>query len=365
MSPRRRTKARCGRHEMRSAAFVVPGRLDARTGGSIYDRRMVEGLRALGWAVDVHELDDSFPRPSNHALAQASSVLAGLRRETIVVVDGLALGAMPCVVQCEASRLRLVALVHLPLALEVGLSRELAEALEASERLALTSVRCVIVTGRSTVDALAAYGVHRDRIVVIEPGTDPVAPAIGGGTDIRLLCVATVSPGKGHELLVRALASIEPRNWTLTCAGNLERYPSTVSSLRQLLTSTDLDERIVLTGELDAAALDAWYARSDLFVLATRRETYGMVVAEALARGLPIVSTMTGAIPDLVGTEAGLLVAPGDEHALADALSRAIGDVALRSRLKVGAMRARDRLESWDVAVGKMAAALTRVSLDG
>jgi glycosyltransferase involved in cell wall biosynthesis len=351
---------------MTSVVFVVPGRLDARTGGSIYDRRMVDGLRAIGWSVDVYELEESFPQPSDSSLAHAASVLAGLRSGTIVVIDGLALGAMPCVVQREASRLRLVALVHLPLALEVGLSRERAEAFEASERHALTAVRCAIVTGRSTVDTLASYGVGGDRIVVVEPGTDRAAPAIGGDeSSVRLLSVATVSPGKGHELLVRALASIAPQHWTLTCAGNLDRYPSTVGNLRQLLTAAGLDDRVTLTGELDADALDACYARSDLFVLATWRETYGMAVAEAIARGLPIVSTRTGAIPDLVGQDAGLLVDPGDERALADALSRAIVDAELRSRLKAGAMRARDRLRPWSAAVDMMAAALTRVALDG
>ena len=99
-----------------------------------------------------------------------------------------------------------------------------------------------------------------------------------------------------------------------------------------------------LVGELDASALEDFYDRSDLFVLATLRETYGMAVAEALAHGLPVVSTRTGAIPDLVGSDAGLLVPPGDVQALTDALSRVIGDADLRARLAAGARDVRPTL---------------------
>ena len=116
----------------------------------------------------------------------------------------------------------------------------------------------------------------------------------------------------------------------MTCAGSLERHPRTVARLRALLREQGLADRVSLVGELDAAALAACYDRADLFVLATLYETYGMAVAEALARGLPIVSTTTGAIPDIVGLEeeeaAGLLVAPGDARAFGAALSRVLGD---------------------------------------
>jgi glycosyltransferase involved in cell wall biosynthesis len=115
---------------------------------------------------------------------------------------------------------------------------------------------------------------------------------------------------------------------------------------------------VTLTGELDEVPVNEWYARSDLFVLATLRETYGMAVAEAIARGLPIVSTRTGAIPEIVGPDAGILVAPGDAPALAAALRRVLDDRSLRERLAAGARRQRESLPTWDHAVGKMDAAL-------
>ena len=343
--------------------LIVPGCLDGRTGGYVYDRRMIAGLGERGWSVQVHELDGSFPRPTSAALDDAARVLAAIPDRTLVLVDGLALGAMPAEAEHEARRLRLVALVHLPLAAEVGIDRQTAAQFEASERRALAATACVIATGRSTTAVLAGYGVAPDRIVIIEPGTDRAPLARGSqGATLQLLSVATLNPGKGHAVLFRALAMVPYRNWHLTCAGSLDRHPPTVERLRAQLAADGLEDRVSLVGELDDARLAACFDSADLFVLATLRESYGMAVAEALARGLPVVSTNTGAIEDLVAGEAGLLVPPGDPEALAQALSRVLGDRRVRDHLADGARCVRDRLPTWENAVNKMAAALERVT---
>jgi glycosyltransferase involved in cell wall biosynthesis len=352
---------------MPSLTVIVPGPLAARTGGYEYDRRIVAGLRARGWRIDVQELDSSFPRPTVGALAQAARVLAAIPDHGTALVDGLALGAMPAEVEREASRLRIVALVHLPLAAEIGLDRATAAALAASERRALAAAALVVVTGRQTMEALAAYGVPPERMAIVEPGTNP-APLARGSTraPLELLCVATLNPGKGHEILIRALATIPDRNWHLTCAGSLERDPATVERVRASLRREGLEDRVSLAGELGADALEACYDRADVFLLATLHETYGMAVAEALAHGLPVVSTSTGAIPRLVSTgtgatDAGIVVPPGDQHALADALSHVLGDPRVRETLADAARRVRDRLPTWEEASGKMAAALSPI----
>jgi len=295
-------------------------------------------------------------------LEHAACVLATIEQGTPVIVDGLAFGAMPAVIEREASRLCLVALIHLPLGAEVGLDSDTAARLEATERRALRAAALIVVTGAATLPLMASYGIQRDRIVVVEPGTDPAPLARGaGGAPLQLLSVATLNPGKGHEILLRALAAISNREWHLTCAGSMTRHPATADRVRALVGSLNLAERVSLVGELEASDLAARYDESDLFVLATLKETYGMAVAEALAHGLPVVSTTTGAIPDLVGEEAGLLVPPGDMGALAEALARVLGDAGLRRRLAEGARRVRDRLPNWGQAVDNMTAALARL----
>jgi glycosyltransferase involved in cell wall biosynthesis len=357
---------------------LVPGDLEARTGGYEYDRRIVAGLRAAGWDVRVLGLDDSFPFPTPAARAAAAAALSALPDGRLVLVDGLALGALPDEAAAHASRLTIVALVHHPLSLETGLDTAQAAALEHSERRALTAARHVIVTSRPTAVALTRFGVAPDRIAVIEPGTDPAPlarvhqrrephpvlgqrPSRAGDEPIGLLCVATLTPRKGYDILLDALAAIPCDRWRLRCAGSLDRDPGTTARVRARLRDGRLAERVTLVGDLGAARLSEEYDRADVFVLATLYEGYGMAVAEALARGLPVVSTATGAIPDLAGADAGIIVAPGDPGALADALTRVLSDGDLRTRLGEGARRVRDRLPTWDAAVGRMAGVLTQI----
>jgi glycosyltransferase involved in cell wall biosynthesis len=348
---------------MGSLVLIVPGNLETVTGGYAYDRRMVAGLRDRGWSVAVRELDDSFPLPTSAARDQAARVLAAIPDGSSVLIDGLALGAMPSEIEREASRLRLIALVHHPLASETGIDKDTVVALEANERRALAAVSLVVVTSRATAAALEPYGVGPDRIVVVEPGTDRAPLARGSqGAALRLLCVATLIPRKGHEVLFRALAMIPHLEWQLTCAGSLKRDPLTVHRLRVRLRSVGLEDRVTLAGEVDAATLAALYDCADLFVLPTLHEGYGMAVAEALARGLPVVGTATGAIADLVGPSAGLLVPPGDHEALARALALLLGDAHVREQLTHGARRVRDRLTSWEDASAGMSEALEKGS---
>ena len=268
---------------------------------------------------------------------------------------------MPAVFEREARRLRLCALVHMPVGDESGLHPALAAGLHAAECRALAAVVLIVATGQTTIDSLARRGVPRDKLVLVEPGTDPATLARGSGDPARvhLVCAATVSPGKGHDILIEALADIPSAGWRLTCAGSVERYPATADALRDAIRRRGLADRVSLAGDLDREALARVYDDcADVFVLATRHESYGMAVAEALSRGLPVVSTTTGAIPALVGDDAGLLVAPGDRSAFARALAVVVTDAALRARLAAGARRARTRLPTWEAAAATLASAL-------
>jgi glycosyltransferase involved in cell wall biosynthesis len=350
---------------MPSCAFVVPGQLDTISGGYGYDRRIVSGLRGRGWSVDVRALGGGFPHPTPTVLAQARQELSQIETGAIVVVDGLALGAMPDEVEQEAERLRLVALVHHPLAMESGLRTEEKARLETTERRALAFARLVVVTSRRTAADLYAYDVPPERVVVVEPGTDPAPLARGSnGPRVECLCVGALIPRKGHDMLINALADVPRRDWHLTCAGSTDRHPATVERLQQLLKSTGLGNHVRFTGEIDEQTLMRLYGGADVFVLATLHEGYGMAVAEALAHGLPVIATDTGGIADLLSPGAGVVVRPGDVQALSDALNHVIGDRGVRQRLTSGARVARDRLRRWDAAAAEMAHALEPVAHD-
>lgn len=347
---------------MPAMELVVPGELQTLTGGYGYDRRMVEGLRARGWTVNVRTLEGGFPEPSPNALERAGRLLASLPDNSLVVVDGLAFGAMPDQAGREARRLRLVALVHHPLADETGLADETASRLESSERRALASARLVVVTSRATAANLSRFNVPRDRTAVVEPGTDRAALARGsGGAAVHLLCVAAIVHRKGHELLLNALAALRELNWHLICVGSGERDRSTFARVGRLIDELQLGDRVSLAGERDAQGVAEAYAAADVFVLATLHEGYGMAVAEALARGLPVVATPTGAIADLIAPDAGILVPPGDVDTLAAALRSVICSASTRASLAAGARRVRERLPTWDDQSAKLAEVLSGV----
>jgi glycosyltransferase involved in cell wall biosynthesis len=340
---------------------VVPGPLDQRTGGYIYDRRVVEGLRALGWSIRVHELAGTFPRADEIARAAAGEVIAQLSPQSLPVVDGLALPAF-----AELSD-RLprpwVALIHHPLALETGLTPAEASALASSERRLLARAARVIVTSPGTRRDLAAYDVEDGRIGVVCPGTDAAPLARGSaGPGLALLCVASLLPRKGHLVLLDALAELIELDWRLTCVGSMERDPACAHSIVAAAERLGLHGRVTLVGERAEADLATFYDRADLFVLASYHEGYGMVLSEALARGLPLVATSAGAIPETVPADAGLLVPPGDPQALAGALRQVMTDPKLRARLLAGARAARDRLPDWRHAVRAFAAELAGLS---
>jgi glycosyltransferase involved in cell wall biosynthesis len=338
-----------------SVQFVVPGPLDQRTGGYIYDRRIVDGLRALGWTVQVHELAGRFPQPDELARTAARDAVAQLSG-TLAVIDGLALPAFGLPDRLPRAW---VALVHHPLALETGLTPAEARAFEEVERRLLAHAARVIVTSPATRRDLAAYEVEGARIGVVCPGTDAAPFARGsGGPGLALLCVASLTPRKGHPVLLEALGQLVDLDWHLTCVGSAERDPACARALVAAIERLGLDRRVTLVGERAAAELAPFYDRADVFVLASYHEGYGMALTEALARGLPVVATSAGAIPDTVPADAGLLVPPGDVQALAGALRKVTTEPDLRARLTAGARAARQSLPSWSDAARAFAAEL-------
>ncbi|NOT45607.1 MAG: glycosyltransferase family 4 protein [Acidobacteria bacterium] len=347
-------------------SLVVPGRLDTATGGYRYDREIVARLRALGWDVDVHELDGAYPMPGPADRRAAEAVFGAVPDGRLVLVDGLAFGALPDLAARESGRLRLVALVHHPLALETGLDDQTRQRLASDERQALRAARHVVVTHQATADRLMAdFGVPAARLSSVRPGVEEAPEGRGGdGPTVSLLCVATLTPRKGHDILVRALAAYRHVAWHLTLAGSLDRAPATTEAVRTLIRALGLDERVTLAGEASTTALAALYDRADLFVLATRYEGYGMVVAEALAHAVPVVATRTGGIPELVPPDAGLLVAPDDAEGFAAAMGRVLTVPTTRTALRAGARRARRLRRSWETAGTEFDGVLRRM-IDG
>jgi len=334
---------------VRRVVFAAPGEWTTPTGGYIYDRRIIEGLRALGWQTEVVDIGDDYPTPSLDTRALARTRLAALPTEDPIVVDGLALGALPEVARQLRLNHKLIALVHHPLALESGLSLAQAETLRISEASALANVRRVVVTSAFTARLIVAdYSTPADRVSIVRPGNDPAPQAHGSqGGVIALLAVGAVVHRKGYDVLLAAAATLGDLNWRLTIVGDLTRDPATAAKLQADIARFNLSSRVRVLGAVSAEGLAALYAGADVFVLASRFEGYGMACSEAIAHGLPVVGAAAGAIPETVPAAACLLAPPDDIRAFSVAVRRLIEDSAERRRLAVAAREAAGRLPTW------------------
>jgi glycosyltransferase involved in cell wall biosynthesis len=333
---------------MTAAAFAIPGNIDLPTGGYTYDRRVLALLPSQGVAAKHLQLPSSFPNPTAADLAETQRRLTTVAPNTVFIIDGLAYGAIPAEVIRRAAA-PIVALVHHPLCLEAGLSKLREKELREHETAALALARCVITTSRTTARILVAdFGVSEESITVAEPGTDPAPRARGTGKPIQLLAVGAVVPRKAYDILVRALGTLTDHVWHLTIAGPTDRSAEGLANLQAAIGATGLGDRVTLVGPLNIEQLARLYASADLFVMPSLYEGYGMALAEAMARGLPIVSTTGGAAAETVPEAAAIKVAPGDETALAAAIGRLLTDPSLRARMADASWAAGQKLPRWD-----------------
>ena len=348
----------------RRFTLLVAGSPDQRTGGYLYDARIVSHLREQGWEVDVIGLEGRFPDADDHARAALDKALSGLPERADVVIDGLAMGAVPELIERYRGKRRITALVHHPLGDERGLDVDDQVRLHRLELRGLAAVRQIIVTSAFTRRRLNTLAEELDislpAIHVVEPGVSQAvaAPERASGTRLNLLCVGTLTPRKGQDLLVTALARLTHLDWQCICYGSHTRDSDFAARVTALIDQHGLDERILLPGECDDTQLEAAYQQADVLVLPSWYEGYGMVITEAIAHGLPVITTTGGALADTLPKGAGIAVAPGDIDALSDALEHVLSNPELRQQLQRGAYNARRQPASWEDAAQAFAQAL-------
>jgi len=357
---------------------VVPDGIDdpsRPSGGNTCDRRVCGGLRELGWTVHEHAVPGEWPRAGEAGHTALAQAVRRIPDGAVVLLDGLIACAAPEALVPQARRLRQVVLVHMPLGHRpadagadgvrarerAGLAAGGAEAVRAREGEVLGAAEAVLTTSAWTRRRLVElYALPADRVHGAEPGADAAGLAQGSAAGGSLLCVASVTPGKGHDVLLDGLAMLGDLRWRCECVGSLVRDAAFAEQIRARAREDGLRDRMLVRGPLPDAELDRAYAGADLLVLPSRAETYGMVVTEALARGLPVVATDVGGVTEALGhgddgTRPGLLIPPDDPAALAAALRAWLDDPDLRERLRRAARERRAKLRGWEATASDVA----------
>lgn len=348
---------------MTQAVFAIPGDKDRRTGGFIYEARVLRELNEMGCTTMHLQLPDSFPDPTIADMATALDALCSVPSDQPIILDGLVFGAIDPEGLARV-RAPVIAMIHHPLGLETGLPKARSAFLLHNEAAALCHVDHILVPSPETARVLCRdFGADAHRITVAPPGFD--RPVVNRQpTDPPLiLSVGLLAPRKGHDVLLSALGQLSALRWRVEIVGRAHD-PDYAAALHEQARALDIDERVTFSGEIETDALTARFNAASVFALATRYEGYGMVLSEAMMYALPIVSCRVGAVPTTVG-KAAILVPPDNPNALADALRRIMQNPHEAERLSQLSARRSGTLPQWRDTAQMFLATIERIRRAG
>lgn len=344
--------------------FIIPGDINLPTGGYRYDKQILEAWEEGNKDVTLVAIKGEYPLPSQTDITHALDEIEHLSDADVAVVDGLMGGAAPQFLQALAQKMTVVALIHHPLCLENGLDEKQASKLEVLERQGLEHVSQIITSSPTTSKTVCElFGYNPNKIHAVLPGVERGEISKGSGTDrINLLCVGSIIERKGHKDLLEALADLKQLNWQLDCIGSTDFNPELYVELEDMIKTKGLADKVTFHGEVSENKIIEAYSKADVFVLPSLYEGYGMAYAEAIVRGIPVIGTTAGAIPQTVPQTCGILVEPNNPQALSTALKRMIGDSDLRLQYQKSTLIAEPTFPTWQGSADKFYQILENIS---
>lgn len=348
--------------------FIISGDINLPTGGYRYDREIISAWKNSGVDIELISLEGNYPLPGKEEEIHAIESINNFQEADLAIVDGLLGGGSPEFLEALSKKLPVVALIHHPLCLENGLDKSTARFLEEREKQGLEFVSKVITTSPATSRTVASlFEFNPELIHTVLPGVERGRKSIRNiNTDnnpcINLLCVGSVIERKGHKDLLLSLSTLQHLDWHLDCIGSTQFDQPLFQELIAIVKQETLGKKVKFHGTVNEDVLENAYEKTSIFVLPSLFEGYGMAYAEAIVRGIPVIGTTAGAIPQTVPDNCGILVEPSNTSLLAQALEKLITNENLRAKYRNGAIAEEPNFPTWESAAGQFAEILKELS---
>lgn len=339
--------------------FFNPGSINTRSGGTIYNKTVIEGLQKYGMSIIVKEIEPPFPMLSRKSLLNLEATLTSLPKETVCIVDGLLFGNTLHIFKKYSPRLNIVGLIHLLLTDEGGLTNEEKKQYQTEFKVHdyLTEI---IVTSHYMKEKLTTSP-FKKQITVIYPGTKSAKRYLGSKNKIKnILFLGSITPRKRPMDLVEALANIKEYKWQCIFAGSLDRHKNYVKQFKESIKDNHLTNRICLMGECNETTCDSLLENTDIYIQTSTFETFGMSIREALIRGIPTITTTKGGSIENINPCSILQFEPGDVKTLTHYLKNLLNNPNQLKKLSTLCWNEKHTIQSWEQTVKQFATLISR-----
>ena len=339
--------------------LLIPGDINTLTGGYIYNKRMVNGLLEMGHNVQVYSLAVDFPFPSPESTQQFVNIINAIPKCETIIIDSLAFGAIPELLRKIKPNHPIVALIHMPLSIRNEFTAAQRKRLSIREKEAFSYADLILVTSPFTMNLLKGMGIDPVNIIVVLPGVEVLSHKNKYALFPRkLITVSNFTRNKGHLLLVDALKELKYLNWTLDCYGNTNFDPEYVDTLSRLIDFNNLTDRIFLHAPITGNDLSQVYVNSDLLIHPSEFETYGMVLTEAMAHGIPVIASAGGAITQTVPASIGVFFKENDTYSLQQTIKDLLLNLNKYHNLCKQASNYINQAQAWEKSIKEFEKAL-------
>jgi len=351
--------------------LVVYGQLDRVSGGNLYDQKLVEYLRGRGHDVDILSLPHgSYAR---HLAQNFSPSLKERLQERYDVLLQDELTHPSLLRSNHAATAPIVSIVHHLLSSETHAAWR-THLYRRIEKRYLQTVGAFVFNSHTTRESVEELLSKKTHNVVATPGGDRLGAKLTGPEvyqrafaegPLRLLFVGNLIERKGLHILLEALAELRDQAWHLDIVGSEEMDPSYAGRMQQQIDTLDLRSRLTLHGVLDGERLAACYQTSQLLVVPSSYEGFGIVYLEALSFGVPVIASAAGATDEIVHHESnGFLIQPGDTLSLSRQLERLLEDRGLLGRLSLAALESFYAHPTWEQSMVRIEDFLETIARD-